>query len=153
MRQRFLSLAMLAVGLTIGLLVGRGTGVRAQPAALDSLPLSGSVVDSQGQPVRGLHISLIRRSGQALNRGGGNRFLASDQTDGLGQFNFDVVDIKNEIDFPLETSASLEYVVFADSAEQKRGTPAQTREITKIDFTAPRLGPYIQSVSAVIHVK
>jgi hypothetical protein len=153
MRQRSISLAVLVVGLMIGLFIGRGTGVRAQPSALDSLPLSGSVVDDQGQPVRAVHISLIRRSGQALSRGSGNKSLATDETDGLGQFNFDVVDIKNEIDFPLETSASLEYVVFADSADQKRGMPAQTREITKIDFTAPRVGPYIQSVSAVIHVK
>ena len=129
-----------------GIVVGMATlGVRAASNTTPPLvvPMSGSIVDAQNQPVAGADVILER---QATSATGGQSLqtVASGRTDARGGFTLDVVSLDTEVRFPLETEVRLTYGVrHAD----------RSAAIDSVTFTAPRSAGAITSVEARIRLK
>jgi hypothetical protein len=100
-------------------------------------------MDSHGQPVIDAQVAFVRQSGR-LTEGRGQQTAAHDTTTALGEFTFGWTPLNTTVDFPLETFASFEYLVRVGG---------ESREIAKVEFSAPRVGTAVQSVYATIHLK
>jgi hypothetical protein len=108
------------------------------------MPMGGAVIDSQGRPLVGAQVVLVRHATLAT---GARHYqtVAQAQTDNRGAFSFGSVALDTSVSFPLETGMSLDFAVVQDKKEQR---------IADISYTAPRdASMSVASVSAEIRIQ
>lgn len=102
--------------------------------------MSGTVkAVGSGQPVSGAHVWLIRHATNNATHGESLEILAKGQTDETGRFSFGSVTLRNELEFPLEGSISIEYGIMKDG---------QSLRVIDANFSAPRRDSVITSIEA-----
>jgi hypothetical protein len=132
-----------AFALTILAVVSFGAMAGAQVDGARSIPMGGTIEDSQGRPVGGASVVLVRRATYA--RGGASvARVATGRSDDRGAFSFGAVAIETEVAFPLETAVRFDYEVFRDGADVR---------VDAVSFTAPRSGGALASVAAQIRLR
>jgi hypothetical protein len=122
-------------------------GVGPLPSAQNSaqgIPMSGAVVDQQGNPIAGATVLLSRLS--TSDRGSrGFSTVARAETDAEGAFSFGLVRLETAVEFPLETGVRFEYSV--------RHNNRQTA-VAGVSYSAPRdRSGSLKSISASIRIQ